>query len=131
MLLLAFRVVISHRDAIAKQPIHLPVGGNQAHGLAALGQLGQCGVHHRLGNVRIQPNGGGFELQRQQHLTLVLATRAIVQIRRISGVTNQHIKTTHMLQALQQRLFNLVFGDEVRHRGRILGGRRVGLSLWL
>ena len=115
MLLAPLGIVVGHRYAIAQQAIHIAVGGYQAHGLAVVCQLGQRRVHHWLRQVRVQPQGGGFEVLRQQHIALVFAARAIVQIRRVCGVALQHVKTTHMLQALQQRLFNLVFGDEIGH----------------
>ena len=100
MLLAPLGIVVGHRYAIAQQAVHFAVGGYQAHGLTAVCQLGQRRVYHRFRQVRVQPNGGGFELLRQQHVALVFAARAIVQIRGVCGVALQHIKTTQVLQAL-------------------------------
>ena len=115
VLFLALGIVKHHWYAVAHQVIHLTVGRNQAHGLPAVGQLGQRSIYHRLRNVRVQQQGCRPEPQWQQNITFVLAVRPIVQIRRVCRVALQHIKTTHMLQTLQQRLFDLVFGNEVGH----------------
>ena len=35
---------------------------------------------------------------------------------RVRGMANQHVEAMHMVQALQQRLFDLVFGNEIGHQ---------------
>lgn len=49
----------------------------------------------------------------QNYITLIVAVGAVVQLFRFGGIAIQHIKTVQMLQALQQRLLDIIFTDKI------------------
>jgi hypothetical protein len=97
------------------QPVHLAVGGDERHGRAAVHEPGQRLVNGGLRDPRIEPQRGLSEAVGEDHVALVRPPRAVVEVLRLGRMALQHVEAMQVLQALQQRLFDLILGDEVGH----------------
>ena len=67
-------------------------------------------------HVRVEADGRLAHAIDQDHLALVGAARAVVQVLRVLRVAVERLEAVQLLQLLHQRLLDLVLGDEVRHR---------------
>ncbi|MNY23806.1 hypothetical protein D3C86_1574880 [compost metagenome] len=109
--------LVGHRHTVAQQSVHLAVGRHQAHRCAWQQQLGQ-GLVHRVGRgLQVQPLQRGAQPAGQDHLALVAAGGAVVQVVRLDRVAVQCIEAAQVLQPLQQGLLDVVFADEVLRGG--------------
>jgi hypothetical protein len=70
-----------------------------------------------MGNVFVQGDGGGTDAVEEEHVAFVRATGVVVEVLRVFAMTSQNLELVHLFEALQQGLFDLIFGDEVRHGG--------------
>ena len=104
---------VGHGHAVAQQAVHFAVGGHQAHGGARLHHGGHGIVHRAGGGLGVQAHQGGPQWPGQNHLALVGTARAVVQVFRLRGEAVEHVVPTQVLQALQQGLLDVVFGNEV------------------
>ena len=112
LLLLALGIIELHRDAVAQQAVDFPVGGDERHRLTPVEQLFQRILNGLGRNVRVQANRRFPDPIHQDHIALVGAARAVVQIFRVFRVTVERVEAVQMLKLLHQRLLDLVFGDD-------------------
>ena len=108
-------VFILHLDAIADQTVEFGVSREGGHGRARLGQYLHGTVDGSVRQIGVKANGRSPDAIAQNHLPLIAAVGAIVQVCRIYRETVQPLETMRLLECLQGRLFDLVFGNEVGH----------------
>jgi hypothetical protein len=113
--LAADRVVIFDDNAGANEFVECLVGGDRGEGGAAIHDAAHDFIDRGGGDFGVEALDGGLEPIGEDDVAFVGAVGAIVEVFGFGGVAVEQLVAVVIAELLENSLFDVVFGDEVRH----------------